>query len=416
VTKRVLMVAYHFPPIRGSSGVHRTLTFSRYLREDHGWEPTVLTVHPRAYRDTSEDLLADIDPGVDVVRAFACDTARHLSFRGRYPLWLALPDNWASWWLGAVPAGLRLLRKRRPAVIWSTFPIATAHRIGLTLHRRSRVPWVADFRDSMTEEHYPTPRRKWKVHRRLERRTVEACRRAVFTTPGTRRMYRERYPDVPAERWAIIPNGYDEPSFARAEAAAPPRRADGRLRLVHSGLLYRSERDPRAFFAALATLRRDGHISGENLRVVLRASGDEAYHRAHIREQGLDAIVFLEEAVPYQRALAEMSSADGLLLFQASNCNHQIPAKVYEYLRARRPILALTDPEGDTAGTLRAAGCGTVVRLDAPDEIAAGMLAFLRRIRAGESDVASEAEIRRHSRRARAAELAELFEAVRARP
>jgi hypothetical protein len=411
MSKRILMIAYHFPPVRGSTGLHRTLSFSRYLLEDHGWQPTVLTVHPRAYRATEDAMLGDIAKGVEVVRAFGCDTSRHLSIRGRYPLRMALPDEWVSWWLGAVLAGRKLIRKQRPDVIWSTFPIATAHLIGGTLHRRTKVPWVADFRDSMTEDDYPRPRRKWESHRRLEGRTVEACARAVFTTPGALRMYEERYPGVDPGRWAVIPNGFDERIFAGVEPS--PRRGNGPLLLVHSGLLYPSERDPRAFYAAVGALRDAGHVSAKNLRIVLRASGYEDYHRSKIAEHGISDIVFLEDAVAYREALAEMMNADGLLLFQASNCNHQIPAKVYEYLRARRPILALTDPEGDTAGVLRGAACGTVVRLDASDEIAAGMLGFLSEVRAGRGEVATDTEIASHSRRARTAELARILDEIR---
>lgn len=411
MSKRILMIAYHFPPVRGSTGLHRTLSFSRYLLEDHGWQPTVLTVHPRAYRATEDDLLGDIAPGVEVVRAFGCDTSRHLSLFGRYPLRLALPDEWVTWWLGAVPAGKKILRKQRPDVIWSTFPIATAHLIGRSLHRKSGLPWVADFRDSMTEDDYPRPRRKWKVHRRLEGETVAACARAVFTTPGARRMYKERYPDVPDERWAVIPNGYDERIFR--DVAPGPRPDDGRLHLVHSGLLYPSERDPRPFYDAVASLRDAGHVSAADLRIVLRASGYEDYHREEIRRRGIEDVVVLEAAVPYREALAEMMNADGLLLFQASNCNHQIPAKIYEYLRARRPILALTDPEGDTAGVLRQADAGAIVRIDAAGEIAAGMQAFLGRVREGRVDPASEEEIESHSRRARTTELARLLDGIR---
>lgn len=411
MSKRILMIAYHFPPVRGSTGLHRTLSFSRYLLEDHGWQPTVLTVHPRAYRATEDALLGDIAPGVDVVRAFGCDTSRHLSVLGRYPLRLALPDEWVTWCLGAVPAGKRIIREQRPDVIWSTFPIATAHLIGRTLHRRTGIPWVADFRDSMTEDDYPQPRRKWQVYRDLEGDTVGACARAVFTTRGARRMYKERYPEIPDERWAVIPNGYDERIFS--DVAPGPRPEDGRLHLVHSGLLYPSERDPRPFFDAVASLRDAGHVSPADLRIVLRASGYEDYHREEIRRRGIEELVFLEDAVPYREALAEMMNADGLLLFQASNCNHQIPAKIYEYLRARRPILALTDPEGDTAGVLRQADSGTIVRIDAAPEIAAGMQAFLGEVREGRVKPASDGEIESHSRRARTTELARVLDEIR---
>ena len=140
--KRLLMIAYHFPPFAGSSGVQRTLRFVQQLPQ-FGWHPTVLTVHPRGYAQTSPDLVAEIPPGVDVHRAFVVDTARHLSIGGRYAAFLARPDRWRTWWLGAVPVGLGLIRRLKPDALWSTYPIATAHAIGATLNRLTGVPWIA---------------------------------------------------------------------------------------------------------------------------------------------------------------------------------------------------------------------------------------------------------------------------------
>ena len=155
VVKRVLMIAYHYPPVGVSSGLQRTLKFSTYLPE-LGWQPSVLTVHPRAYEARRDDQLADVPKGVTVRRAFALDTARHLSIRGRYPLILALPDKWMSWWIGGVLTGLQMIRETRPDVLWSTYPIATAHMIGLTLHGLTGLPWVADCRDSLIDDHHPS--------------------------------------------------------------------------------------------------------------------------------------------------------------------------------------------------------------------------------------------------------------------
>jgi hypothetical protein len=165
--RRVLMIAYHFPPVRGSSGIQRTVRFARWLPE-LGWEPIILTAHPRAYEATVEDAANEVQPGMVVCRAFALDAARHLSIAGRYPDWLALPDRWSSWWLGAVPAGLSLIRRLRPDAIWSTHPLATAHRIGATLHRLTGLPWVADFRDPMAQDGYPRmpPLAQLQAHRR----------------------------------------------------------------------------------------------------------------------------------------------------------------------------------------------------------------------------------------------------------
>src|SRR4249920_3622507 len=138
--RRVLMVAYHFPPLAGSSGIQRTLRFVQHL-PDFGWEATVLTVHPRAYERTSDDLMRDVPPETRIERAFAVDAARHLSLAGRYPRFLARPDRWISWRFAGIATGMRIVRDWRPQAIWSTFPIATAHVIGDALQRRSGLPW-----------------------------------------------------------------------------------------------------------------------------------------------------------------------------------------------------------------------------------------------------------------------------------
>ncbi len=408
---RVLMVAYHYPPCTGSSGIQRSLTFSRYLPEA-GWDPIVLSAHPRAFESSAADQLKDIPPGVPVHRAFALDAKRHLAVGGRYLRFTALPDRWVTWALGAVPAGLRLVRRHRPAAIWTTYPIATAHLIGWWLHRLSGLPWIADFRDSMTEEGFPPDPRQFRAFRKIERRAMESATKLVFTTPGAVRMYQERYPAVPRDRFVVLPNGYDEAPFAEAERDLAPRPAGGPITLVHSGILYPSERDPRQFFDALAALKRTGTVVATSLRIVLRASGHDDVHAPEIRKRGIEDLVALEPQIPYREALREMLTADGLLLFQASNCNHQVPAKVYEYFRARRPIFAMTDAKGDTAAVLRDAGVGAVVPLDDATAIAGGLAAFLARVRGGTAPLVPEHEAERHSRRGRTAELAKLLAAA----
>ena len=414
LVKRVLMVAYHFPPMSVSSGIQRTLRFAQYLPE-HNWEPLVLTAHPRVYPGVSEASLAEVPPGLCVRRAFALDTARHLSLRGSYPRLLAVPDRWSSWWLGAVPAGLALIRKFKPDVLWSTYPIATAHLIAHTLHRLTGIRWVADFRDPMAQDGYPSHRLAHRSFEWIEYQALKHCERAVFTAPGAVALYEQRYPDIPKSRLRIIENGYDESSFSGAEHGterAGPR--DGPLVIVHSGSVYPSERDPRPFFGALSDLRARGVIKAGDLRIVLRATGCDDYLRGLIEQNGIGAIVSLEPTLPYRAALAEMLAADALLVLQASNCNYQVPAKLYEYLRARRPILALTDPVGDTAAVLKQAGIDSIAPLDSRQEIASLLTRFLDLLRQKRAPVAREDSIASASRRARTAEFARVLDEVAA--
>lgn len=414
--KNILMIAYHFPPIKGSSGIQRTLKFSHYLL-DHHWRALILTVHPRAYALISNDQIKEISPQVLVKRVFALDTAKHLAFKGRYISWMALPDRWVSWCIGGVWSGLTLIHTHRPDIIFSTYPIASAHLLALLLQRFTKLPWIADFRDSMTEDNYPANPLQRTLYRWIERQTITYCTRAIFTTPGAIRMYRARYPDICTSKWALIANGYDEENFVRAEqstdlAALKSAKKSGQLVLLHSGVLYPSERDPGQFFQALAALQQQGIIGADNLKIILRATGHDALYQPLLNSYHLQDIVHLVPNIAYETALAEMLSADALLVFQAANCNHQIPAKIYEYLRAKRPIFALTDPAGDTASVLKQAGLSSIVALDDKDAIIVALSAFLEQLKTQQAPIASNAAINQHSRRAKTQQLAQLCDAI----
>ncbi|MGL5988017.1 MAG: glycosyltransferase [Burkholderiales bacterium] len=409
MNKRVLLIAYHYPPLRGSSGIQRALRFSQYL-QDFGWEPIVLTAHPRAYQDKSDDLLADVPPGVIVERAFALDTSKHLSLGGRYPRSLATPDRWMSWWFGAVPAGLRLIRKYKPAAIWSTYPIATAHRIGATLNRLTGLPWIADFRDPMAQPNYPRDPAIWQSFKQIEIQTLAQARFATFTSPGAIRAYRHNYPDLPAEKLVLLENGYDEEAFVLAATRKPVVAVEGRIVLLHSGIVYSSERDPTQLFAAMQLFRQSGHPLAHRLLLRLRATGNDEFIREKIAAAGITDMVELAPPIPYADALAEMLTVDGLLLLQAANCNDQIPAKAYEYLRARRPLLALTDLVGDTAGVVSRAGIDTIAPLDDCQAILGALTGFLQRIEQGCAPLASHQAVLDASRRGRSAQLAALLD------
>jgi glycosyltransferase involved in cell wall biosynthesis len=271
------------------------------------------------------------------------------------------------------------------------------------LAKISGIPWVADFRDSMTEETFPRDPAKHMAYERIEQKAVYNASRVVFTAPGALAMYAERYPDIDTSRFAVIENGFDEAKFRSveersAESIESESDSERALTLVHSGLLYPSERDPTSFFLAIKKLVDSGRVPRSRLRIVLRASGYEDQYRRVIDEARISDIVKLEPSVPYGAALNEMLRADGLLLFQAANCNHQIPAKLYEYIRAKRPILALTDPDGDTAGILERAGVKTIARIDRDEEIAEMLASFVQSPAASIVDQDFVASCSRHAR------------------
>ena len=275
----------------------------------------------------------------------------------------ALPDRWSTWLLGAVPRGLVALYGRKIDVIFATFPIASAVLIGLVLHLITGKPLVVDFRDSMTEDGYPRDPRTRRLHRWMESLAIRHASVIVFTTESTRRMYLDRYPGLAPDKCVVIANGFDEEDFANlALGSAGSRPAGQAVRLVHAGVIYTDDRDPRCFFKALSRLKAEGIIGSHNLKIDLRASGSEGYYSALLQELNIQDLVHLLPALSHEDALQDLAGADGLLLFQAASCNHQIPAKVYEYFRFEKPVLALTNALGDTAALLKEVGGATISR------------------------------------------------------
>lgn len=361
-TKTALYIAYHYPPILGSSGVHRTLAFTRYLT-DNNWNVSVLTSSLNSYDNWSEQQFKFIPDKVNVIRAFGLNTAKQLSFKGKYFSWMALPDNWQSWILGGVVSGLFSILKNRPEVIVSTYPIASAHIIGYCLHKITGIPWVADMRDPMAQASYPSDPAKKRVFQWIEKKIVKHCKHAIVTAQGAKTLYQNRFPECRSDFWQLIPNGYDDEIFMQVEADLKIEKPE-KFTLLHSGVIYPSERDPTQLFEAISALKESGQISSDNFELRLRATGHDDLFKVMLAKWAIEDIVTLHASIPFKNALQEMYSVDALLLLQAENCNYQIPAKAYEYIRVQKPILALTPIEGDTGQLLSKAGVFTIAPLN----------------------------------------------------
>jgi len=410
MTRNVLMLAFHFPPFAQSSGSIRTLSFVRHLPE-HNWQPVVLTARPRVYPEVDDRSLERVPQRTRIVRAAGLDIARHVAIAGRYPTWLATPDRWNTWAAAAVIAGLVCIRRHKPAVLWATFPIASALVAAMVLQRLTRLPLVVDLRDPMVYEGWPEERWMRSTYCRIEKRAVSMAAAIVVTTPSGRRLYVERYANVPASRFRIIANGVD---FAMdADVPSDPRAHSEPIVLVHSGLMEVPDRDPTAFFEAIAQMRTRGDIADNTLRVILRATGRDAEYRRQIASLGIDRIVFVEGRISHSEAIAEMRRADGLLLFQGAQCNRQIPAKAYEYLACRRPIIGLLDAAGDTHQLLADQWKAPYVAdMSSAPAIADVLRKFMRDFRRHDVFIPDAGLVERHSRALGAGKLAALFDEV----
>lgn len=378
------------------------MAFTRHL-DEQGWNTTVLTASLKAYEHWSEEQFDFIPKNVKVIRAFGRNTAKDLSFKGKYLSWMALPDKWQSWIFGGIISGIIAIKKNRPNVLVSTYPIASAHIIAYILHKLTGVAWVADLRDPMAQKNYPSDPRKKKIFQWIENKIVKHCKHVIVTTQGTLQLYRERFPKVEPSFWRLVSNGYDTQIFDGILVSEKNTKSETeKIVLLHSGLIYPNERNPVPLFNAVSRLKKQGKINAQKFELRLRATGHDAMYAPILEELDISDIVKLQPAVPFKQALDEMVSVDCLLLLQAANCDYQIPAKAYEYLKANKPVLALTTKEGDTGQLMARSPKTTIVRLDDEREIFTALSTFIEEVKLGDYESLSEAEIESYSRQSQA--------------
>lgn len=227
---------------------------------------------------------------------------------------------------------------------------------GLRLKRRYGLPWVADFRDPWVAADWQGANsagapRWWSRWR--EQRVMAGADMIVANAPSARDALREAFPGH-AGKIVAITNGYDPESFDGLTRRPAP---EGRWTLVHPGQLYLG-RDPRPLFGALADLIADWPAGRPRPRLRLLGGGHALSYdlEEEARRSGLDGVVSVEEHVSYRDSLQAMVDADVLVLLDSPGRRTGVPAKLYEYLGAGRPILALGEADGDTAWVLRTSG------------------------------------------------------------
>ena len=415
--RSILLISFDFPPSQSSSGMLRIVAFARALLAA-GWSVTVLTADRRDTTASKAENEHLIPPGCRVIRARAYDAAQKFAIAGKYPGMLELPDRFSSWIPTALVAGMRELRRNPVSHILSSYPIASAHVVGRMLAKFSGAKWIADFRDPMVLQGHPDTSARRRAHRWVERKTIEHCEIALFTNTAVRDAFRTGYPENTETAFEVIENGYDDVIFARAEHACqqqPPGAPRPEITVLHSGSIYPDHRDPRAFFSAVSTLQRRGMFSARPLQIMLRASGYDAHFRRMIAADypEIAEIVQFGESVDYVASLSEVLASDALLLLQGASCNAQVPAKLYEYARSGRPILALTDAGGATAATLRKLGVREFADLADAQAIEKLLIAFMERLEADDwQGWVPDVDTATLARSNRGAELVSLLEAM----
>jgi glycosyltransferase involved in cell wall biosynthesis len=432
MAQKVLIISYYFPP-SGGAGVQRALKFVKYLPQ-FGWEPVVLTVTENAdfpARDLS--LLGEVPKDLSVHRTRIFEpydiyrkwtgkrksdpidiitNTREMgqSLSERLSQWVRatffIPDARRFWKRPAIAEAQRILKSETIDLILSSAPPYTCHLIAKTLKRRFRIPWIADFRDSWVGW-LSTPTRWWlpdHIDRALERGVLTHADKLVSVSNGVKEDLMSRNPDIPQDKWRIIPNGFDGEDF-RGLSAAPRK---DKFVLTYTGSLY-GKRNPTALLAAVESLFEE-HPELRN-KLLIRFVG-------RIDPQYMDAFSRLGDAFEYinyvshRESLQHLQDSTALLLVidEAVAAATIVTGKVYEYLGARRPILALA-PEGDASKLIRELDAGKIVPPDNPRAVETVMLEWMELwINGKPIPCASEASIRRFERKVLTGEMVALFE------
>lgn len=407
--KRVLMVAFHYPPAANSTGWQRAYYFSKYFQK-YGWEPIVLTANYRAYEHHDSDLEKLIPPQFRVVRSFALDSFRHLSIGGKYFRWAALPDRWITWVPDSVVRGVRLVKKYRPQIIYSTFPIPTAILIGFLVHRLTGVPWVVDLRDPMIEHDYPVVASMRKVYSWLERIAVRNASRLVFNAPSAAKLYIQRYGATINGKTEVVLNGFDETLFRRLPVATTkPNTKENILKIVHTGLLYSNCRNPVPLIEAVSRLKKEGDPCVNNVKFEFIGHKQRDYSNV-LSDNSVSEYFGFYPHVSLNEALNACASADALLIMQGRGVNYQIPGKIYEYMQFNKPILGLTSQQGDTASVLRNVGGSTIVEMENSEAIYKVLPRFIKCIKEGTSSAQDESRLMKYTWKAAAERFAKILD------
>jgi len=382
---KVLIVSQAFPPYNASGAV-RVGSLARFLLA-RGHDVRVLTGSPLPYPrtlavETSADRIV-VTPSADPFALLARRRAKKqqspsvgapsligTGLRGQLlrsaGAMIAMPEPQIGWYPYAVAAGRRLLKTWTPDVIYASALPFTAHLVAARLAGVSGAPWIAEFRDHFAGNPYSNlPGWREPIDLWVERRVVASAAACVTVSEPMADTLRRRY----SKPTAVVLNGFDARVIPVAAAASC---AETALRIVYTGVIYPGRRDPSSLFTAIASLgtaATDVNVEfyGQDLRTV-----------AEIAERhGVSDRVILGGSISHTEALAKQHTADVLLLLLWDDPREAgvYTGKLFEYIGAGRPILAIGGMHGVATDLIRSRQLGVVAN-DA-DAVAAALRAWL---------------------------------------
>lgn len=359
---RMLLIAYVFPPLGGSRGIRMTY-FIKYLAK-LGWKIDVLTIKPSSgYYSYDDELLKKLPSGVRIYRTFPGFLHMIAYAKKRVPQssqasgsskcefqevkrslkkivdGLFIPDREVEWFPLAVVRGLKLVGNNGYDLLFSSsFPFSS-HLVALQLKKITHLPWVADFGDSWAyDPGAKLSNLKFVIRRYLEKKVLKNVSSVILTTEETRRDYLKNYSFLHAQKVNVLTSGYDPEDFKTATS----RKKKNLFHLVYTGTIYGNRAKVQPFFEAL----RDLIYKDPQLRKKLKFSFVGSIWREEIIDIELKRFLEFTGFVSFQNSINYMKKAD-ILVIWGNTGGIQIPGKVFQYIGAKKPILAILGDERD---------------------------------------------------------------------
>ena len=430
---RLLVITYYWPP-SGGAGVQRCLKFVKHLGR-FGVEATVITVDAAqaTYPVRDESLLAEVPAGVRVIRTATSEpfesykklTGRAVPYggfanEGKPGLMqkalrfvrsnLFIPDPRRGWNRHALAAVEQLLAagEKFDAVLTSSPPHST-QLIGLALQRRHGLRWLADLRDPWTDIYYykdlhHTPLAAW-LDARYERQVLTQADAVLVTSPETKRLFLAKLPALPAAKFHVLPNGYDESDFQLP--SQPPTDC---LRITHTGTITELYHVSRLLEAVAACAARHPDVP-LRLRFVGQVSAEL---RGQVERTGLLPTTELLPFVPHSESVAHLLNASALLMAIPDVPRNFgiLPGKVFEYLAANKPILCVGPAGSDADNLLQECGAGQALPYEDAQLMLETLEALVAQWRINPNLDLPAVSHNRYSRRALAGQLAQLVKSL----
>ena len=395
MTRRVAIIAgINFPPVSNAS-VHRVIACLHHLPESD-WKGEVFTL-PADYRredERDESLLASV-PQESVVHRISpiwprrvprglvgtgnaevetLSVTQSLGWRVASVLkeWILLPDSRVTWVPPAIASLVRAHRKDPYDVIFSTSQENSSHLVGLIASGALHLPWAADFQDPWRSPWLPA---RHPVQERLDnamaRIVIKRSSVIIATSPSVKRSLEAGY-GAPSRKIHLVPNGFEPSGYTAKFGTADSER----FTIVHTGRFY-GKRVPTPALQAVDSVLKKRPDLEQRLLIRLIGTFDEA-SAAAVRPFSSRPWLELVKPLPHADAMREQADADLLLLIPGEQ-SMSMPGKIFEYLRARRPILCLASQDSDAAALLSDLDTGSVIDPEDQDGIGRFILEALLR-------------------------------------